>query len=162
MKYRRLTNEELAELEKEFIRFLSSNTVTGEDWEKIKKEDSKKAEGLIEIFSDIVFEKTIEKLEYLEFKIPTDMKIFHCRKEEIEMMGLRIEGETDLDFTKNSDPKSMIQMLQTAGANLQLYNAQKKYKDNDRSQEIFRMMQGGALISDGKLYETLKDLQPKQ
>ena len=37
MKYRRLTNEELAELEKEFVRFLVSNTVTSEDWEKINE-----------------------------------------------------------------------------------------------------------------------------
>ena len=99
MKYRRLTTEELAELETEFIRFLVSNTVTGDDWEKIKKEDPKKAEGLIEIFSDIVFDKTISKIEYLEMKTPKDLKIFRCNKDDIELMGLKIEGESDLDLT---------------------------------------------------------------
>ena len=59
MKFRRLTNEELQELEKEFVQFLVSNTVTADDWEKIKEDNPERAEGLIEIFSDIVFEKVI-------------------------------------------------------------------------------------------------------
>ncbi|MEM6964252.1 MAG: DUF6495 family protein [Bacteroidota bacterium] len=160
MKFRRLTNDELAELEKEFTRFLASNTVTADDWEKLKKEDQQKAEGLINIFSDIVFEKTIEKLEYLQMKTPKDLKIFHCRKEDIELMGLRVEGQTTLDFTQNTTPEAMMQMLQLSGAKLQLYNAQKKYKNGDRAQELFEMMQSGCLISDGKMYTTLKNLQP--
>ena len=68
MDFRRLTNNELEELKTEFVRFLVSNTVTGDDWEKIKKENPERAEGLIEIFSDIVFKKIISKVEYLEMK----------------------------------------------------------------------------------------------
>lgn len=161
MKFRRLTNEELGELETEFTRFLASNTVTANDWEKLKKEDHEKTEGLINIFSDIVFEKTIEKLEFLQLKTPKDLKIFHCRKENIELMGLKVDGETSLDFTQNNEPQAMMQMLQLSGAKLQLYNAQKKYKNDDRAKELFEMMQNGCLISDGKMYETLKNLQPK-
>lgn len=161
MKFRRLTNEELAELEKEFTRFLASNTVTADDWEKIKKETPERAEGLINIFSDIVFEKTISKLEYLEHKTPHDLKIFHCKKEEMELMGLKVEGESDLDFTKDLAPETMMQMLQASNAKLQLYTASKGYKEGDREKEIFEMMQQGCLISKGELFNTLKNLQPK-
>jgi hypothetical protein len=159
MKYRRLTNDELAELETEFIRFLVSNTVTGDDWEKIKKENQERAEGLIEIFSDIVFEKTISKVEYLEMKTPKDLKIFRCNKEEIELMGLKVEGESDLDFTQDISPEEMMVKLQSSDANLQLYSANKKYKDDDRLQEIFQMMQWGSLISEGKLFHLLRTLK---
>lgn len=159
MKYRRLTNDELAELETEFVRFLVSNTVTGDDWEKIKKENQERAEGLIEIFSDIVFEKTISKVEYLEMKTPKDLKIFRCNKEEIELMGLKVEGESDLDFTQDISPEEMMVKLQSSDANLQLYSANKKYKDDDRLQEIFQMMQWGSLISDGKLFHLLRTLK---
>ena len=78
MKYRRLTNDELTELEKEFVRFLASNHITALDWEKLKGHDPKRVESLIEVFSDIVFEKILQGIEYLEFKTPTDIKTFHC------------------------------------------------------------------------------------
>lgn len=159
MKYRRLTNEELAELETEFVRFLVSNTVTGDDWEKIKVENQEKAEGLIEIFSDIVFDKTITKLEYLELKTPKDLKIFRCNKENIELMGLKVEGESVLDFTQNISPEEMMTILQSSDAKLQLYSADKKYKNDDRSQELFQMMKWGSLISDGKLFHLLKTMK---
>ncbi len=159
MKYRRLTTEELAELETEFIRFLVSNTVTGDDWEKIKKEDPKKAEGLIEIFSDIVFDKTISKIEYLEMKTPKDLKIFRCNKDDIELMGLKIEGESDLDLTADISSEEMMVKLQSSDAKLQLYSANKKYKNENREQELFQMMQWGSLISDGKLFHLLRTLK---
>ena len=161
MKYRRLTNEELAELEVEFIKFLASNTVTGDDWEKLKVDNPEKAEGLIEIFSDIVFEKTIENIEFLEFKTPNDIKIFHCQKNDIHLMGLKIDGDSSLDFTKDTPPEEMMTQLKNSGAKLQLYTAQKKYKHNNRSLELFEMMQWGSLISDGKLFHILKNLQPQ-
>jgi len=159
MKYRRLTNDELAELETEFVRFLVSNTVTGDDWEKIKTENPERAEGLIEIFSDIVFEKTITKIEYLEMKTPKDLKIFRCNKDEIELMGMKMEGESDLDFTHDISPEEMMAKLQSSNAKLQLYSANKKYKDGNREQEIFQMMQWGSLISDGKLFHLLQTLK---
>jgi len=159
MKYRRLTNDELAELETEFVRFLVSNTVTGDDWEKVKAENPERAEGLIEIFSDIVFDKTIAKIEYLEMKTPKDLKIFRCNKENVELMGLKIEGESDLNLTDNISSEEMMKKLQTSDAKLQLYAANKKYKDDDRAQEIFQMMQWGSLISDGKLFHLLNTLK---
>lgn len=159
MKYRRLTNEELAELETEFIRFLVSNTVTGDDWEKIKKEDTEKAEGLIEIFSDIVFDKTISKIEYLEMKTPKDLKTFRCNKNDIEMMGLKIEGDSELDLTHDISSEEMMVKLQSSNAKLQLYSANKKYKNENREQELFQMMQWGSLISDGKLFHLLRTLK---
>ncbi len=157
MKYRRLTNNELAELESEFIRFLVSNTVTGDDWEKLKQDNPEKAEKLIEIFSDIVFDKTIAKVHFLQLKTPKDLKIFYCKKEEIELLGLKIEGESSLDFTEDLPPDEMMAKLQSSNAKLQMYSASKKYKVT-REKEIFEIMEWGGLISDGKLYKTLKDL----
>ncbi|MDB4539211.1 MAG: DUF6495 family protein [Saprospiraceae bacterium] len=159
MDFRRLTNNELEELKTEFVRFLVSNTVTGDDWEKIKKENPERAEGLIEIFSDIVFKKIISKVEYLEMKTPKDLKIFKCNKEDIELMGLKVEGDSDLDFTKDIVPEEMIIKLQSSDAKLQMYSANKKYKDENRLQEIFQMMQWGSLISDGKLFRLLRTLK---
>ena len=160
MRYRRLTNEELKELETEFVRFLASNTVTGEDWEKIKKENPDRAENLIELFSDIVFEKTISKIEYLEYRAPTDLKIFHCKDDIIEMVGITVEGKSDIDFSKDIEADKMLHQLQTSQASLKLMAAKKAYKKT-KELELFDMMQWGCLISDGKLFNTLNALKPK-
>lgn len=159
MKYRKLTIEELEDLETEFVRFLAANTVTGDDWVKIKAEDPEKAAGLIEIFSVLVFDKILEGIDYMEVKLPKDYKTFYCGKKRIYLLGLQIEGETDFDFTKNEDPAKMMAHIQRSGAKLQLYSAEKAYKPN-REEELFRMLEGGARISkDGEMYKMLSELK---
>ena len=155
MKYRRLRKEELEELEKDFVQFLASQQIPAEDWEKLKKEDNDKAEGLIDIFSDEVFDKVCSKVEYLEYKEKNDIKTFHCQKEKITMMGLFVEGESDLDFTVSMTSEEMMNQLRSSTAQLKIYTAEKAYK-GEKKEEIFRMLEGGCLISkDGSLYKTL-------
>ena len=159
MKYRRLTNEELQGLQSEFVTFLSSNHVTAQDWEKIKVNSPEKVDSLIGLFSDLVFDKILKQVNYLELKFPKDMRIFQFHEDKLEMVGLQIEGETSLDFTQNADPTQMMQLLQASGAKLKLYAGERAYK-KDRKLEAFELMQQGALISkDGGLFKTLRSLQ---
>ena len=46
-KYRRLTLEELEELQKEFVDFLVINGITAEDWVKLKDNEVDKSELII-------------------------------------------------------------------------------------------------------------------
>ncbi|MCB0580114.1 MAG: hypothetical protein KDD10_12500 [Phaeodactylibacter sp.] len=159
MKYRRLRQDEMESLEKEFVRFLASNQVTADEWEKLKAEEPEKTEKLIGIFSDIVFEKVIGDVQYLEFKTPKDVKTFHLQEDRIVMNGLLVEGNTSFDFTQQQSPQQMLQQIQLAGARLKLYTAEKAYS-RSRDMEIFEMMENGALISrDGSLFRTLEGLK---
>ncbi len=159
MKYRRLNETELKELEQDFVRFLSSNQIPADDWVKLKESDMEKAEGLIELFSDQVFDKVFDKLEYLEFKTVNDIKTFHCQKEKIVMMGLFVEGNVQIDFSKNTSPEDIMTSVKNSGAAVKIYTAEKTYK-GDRNQELFKMMENGCLISkDGALYKTLNGLK---
>lgn len=159
MKYRRLTLDELKSLERDFINFLAANSVTGEDWEKLKNEEQDKAERLIEIFSDMVFDKTLEKIEYLEQKSAKEIRTYHCQADRLIMIGLLIEGESTLDFRQNLPPQQMIQQLTLSGAQLKLFRGEKAY-DKDRQQVLFQLMEQGALIAkDGHLYKVLNQLQ---
>ena len=67
------------------------------------------------------------------------------------MNGLRVVGNCDLDFTATrSRPSGTTRPV--PGATLQAYSGEKGYQPN-REEELFRMMQQGALISrDGHLY----------
>lgn len=158
MKYRKLTTEELKDLEPEFIRFLASNTVTADDWVKIKEESPEKAENLIEMFSDIVIGQTLEKVKYLDLKRPKDIRSFHCEKDKIYLKGLIIEGNTNLVFNVDEIPEKMLAQFKHSDAELQLINAERAYRE-DRELELFRLIEQGALISkDGHLFKMLSKL----
>jgi hypothetical protein len=162
MKYRRLTNAELAELEKDFVKFLASNHITADDWVKLKTNNTEKVESLIEIYSDIVFDKTLGQLEYLEYKSPYDIKTFHCQKEKMVLMGIAVKPESGVDFTKNDSSREMMDVLKKTGEEIQIYTAEKGYNDN-REAELFQMLESGCLISkDGHLFKTLQKLKPKR
>ena len=159
MKYKRLTNDELAELETEFIRFLGTMQITASDWEKMKEANPKKVEELIEVFSDLVYEKTLKNIEYLEFKTPNDIKTFHCRESDIKMMGLMVEGNQAFDFTKNLGSEEMTKLVRDTNSKVSLYSAEKEYKGS-RNEELFKMLENGCLISkDGALYKLLTGLK---
>lgn len=159
MKFRRLNSEELQELEAEFVQFLVANTITSEDWVKLKDEEPSKAEGLIDVFSDIVFEKVVSNIHYLEYRTPDDIKTFHCQEEKIIMNGLRMEGKAEIDLTTELPPAEMMKVLQQADVKLQIYTAEKGYVP-DRSVELFRMLEGGAKISrEGQLFLAIEEFK---
>lgn len=156
MKYRRLTNEELAELETEFVRFLATNSIPAEDWVKMKKHEPKKVNELIDTFSDMVFENILKRVDYLEHRSPKELRLFKCDATKIYLTGLRIEGISTIDFTENLPAETMINRFKEESSNaiLKLYRAEKSYK-KERTVELFDMMEKGALISNGTLYNTL-------
>ena len=70
MKYARLTKEQLEEMHQEFINFLATQSITADEWEKIKKEKPETAEEELDIFSDLIWEGVLNKVEYLEHFSP--------------------------------------------------------------------------------------------
>ena len=159
MKYRRLTTQELQELEAEFIRFLAVQSIPADDWETMKVTNPERVEALIDQFSDVVFEKTLLNIEYLEYKTINDIKTFHCQTEKIVMMGLFVEGAVEIDFQEDFSKETLLEIGRNADASLKLYTAEKSYK-NGRENELFQMLESGCLISkDGGLFKTLVSLK---
>lgn len=160
MKYRRLRPDELAELEDSFIRFLAVNGYTAPDWEKVLSERPEEADARIDEFSDVVFEKVIANVRYLELKRAKYLQCFAFEEEKVRMVGLVVEGETTLDLTQEDlAPERMMQLLQQSGAKLQLVSAERAYRSS-REEEIFELMENGALISqEGGLFSLLDSLR---
>ncbi len=144
MKYRRLHSEELENLEKDFVQFLASNSITGDDWESLKSENSKQANSLIDIFSATVWDKVLGNIKCLEIRTEKDLKVFRFGKESIELINLRIGKDNDFNLTK---PEHILAIAEASDDiskyNPEFYRGNKAYKDN-REQEIFNMMENGA------------------
>lgn len=158
-KYRRLAADELRELETEFVRFLAAHSLTGPDWEDMKTKRPDEAEMLIDKFSDVVFEKVIANVNYLEHRHAHDLRTYHCQADKLTMYGLLVEGQTSLDLRQNLPPDQMMSMLQVSGARLKLYSGERAYQTS-REQDIFALMEQGALISkDGEMFRLLENLR---
>jgi len=146
-KYRRLTIEELKSLEKEFIEFLVVNGVPAEDWEQLKKDDAK-SQGLIDSFSDVVFEKILRQIEYVAHYSKNSVKIFNCRADSIHLIGVDT-GAPDIDLTTDVGIQHITSNLPT---DIQIYQSSKTYSPN-REEEIFKMLGQGCVKTDGSLYK---------
>ncbi|MEY4904965.1 MAG: hypothetical protein RLZZ292_2780 [Bacteroidota bacterium] len=153
MKYRLLSLEELAGLEPDFIRFLSSQSIPGSDWEKIKIQQAQRRDELLSLFSDLVLERALNNIEYIEFRSPNDIKTFFYDKETAYLQGITIENEA-IDFTKSIDIQAVLKNKKNK---IHTYSLSKPYL-KERNVELFTLLQQGALVSDGVLYKVLKNL----
>ncbi|CAN5500552.1 DUF6495 family protein [soil metagenome] len=154
MKYKRLSIEELKELEKEFVSFLATAQITGGDWEKMKKEEAEKAEELIDVFSDLVYDKVMSKISYLEYRDQKSLNIFHFTENKIVLVGFRVKESSPLNLTADNV------FTQWNESNMQSVNAiqtERSYA-KDRGEEVFELIQNGCFITDDVLFKTISKL----
>tara|TARA_R110002049_G_scaffold100145_5_gene244000 strand:- start:3997 stop:4479 length:483 start_codon:yes stop_codon:yes gene_type:complete len=155
MKYRYLTDQELEILEKDFVHFLVANGIDNDEWVRVNAESKEKALEIVGLFSDVVIEKAIENIKYLEYRSAKSLKIFHCKEKEISLIGLDIDEESNLDFTEaDSAEKAMAEGTDA----IKTYKTKKAYHPS-RTEELFKMMEAGCYIVDGKFYNTLNHLR---
>lgn len=151
MKYRILTQEELKPLEKEFISFLVVLGISPQEWMALKKSDPLRVTKLVEDFSDVIFDKIIQKLLYLEIHDASGLKLFKCESDQIYLIGI----ESPKPFKSVDD---MIHYMSIDVDAFQIFYTSKAYYP-DRSMELFNMIQDGALVSNGSWYEKMMALK---
>ena len=152
MKYKRLSNEELQELEPEFINFLATNQVTADDWVALKANNLERVEELIGIFSDMVFEKALKKISYVEHVTRQDWMVFHCKEEGIHMIGVQLSEESGLDLTDPDFFKQWDDAPDSVG--ITMYSKEQPYAE-ERETIIFQLLESGCSIAEEKLFTML-------
>jgi hypothetical protein len=157
MKYRLLTLEELKELEPEFIRFLSSNQITADDWVSIKANNPQKVDELVELFSDIVLEKVLSKVKYAEQRSSDNLLLFHFTESDIILTGLSTQEDSDIDFTQQECIANIAENPKKYSGQVNLFKSKKTYSKS-REEEIFAILSAGGLITDEKLFNALSSM----
>ncbi len=150
MIFRRLNNDELNALEKPFINFLVANTITGDDWEKMKTQETERASKLVDIFSDFIFEERLKKVHFIQHQEPKELRLFKCNADKMQLIGVQVAQNSPFDFTKEADLSKIT--ADTEGVTI--YRAEKKYS-RGREREIFELLESGCRISEGNLFENL-------
>jgi hypothetical protein len=158
MKYRRLSLEELSELESEFVHFLATQSITGKDWEALKKDDPLKAESLLEVFSDLVFDRILKKVSLLEMRTKDQIRLFKFYEDHVLMLGLHTKEGSTIDFREVNTELNLSESIHK----VQLMRAEKKYR-KEKAEEIFALLDSGCLIQrDETLFNTLFELLKKE
>ena len=147
IKYRRLSLKELKALEKEFVEFLAVNGVDAPKWQELKAENKLQADHFIDAFSNVVMEKSLQNICYIEHKTETDYKIFHFGDEKAEMIGLKSQG---INFLEEDMAKISLEKVE-------LIKGTKAY-DKTREIELFDLMQKGCTVAERKQFALLKQL----
>lgn len=148
MKYARLTKEQFEEMHQEFINFLATQSITAEEWEQIKKEKPEAAEEELDIFSDLIWEGVLNKVEYLEHFSPQQIFLFRITTATIELIAIKIENEA-IDITTREGYQWLQTNLMDDAVNI--YTSTKAISD-DRNKDIFALIKQGANITQGDLY----------
>lgn len=149
MKYKRLSIQELASLEKTFVRFLATQSITGDDWTKIKNNDHDHMNELLDQFSDLITEQTLNNIEYLIFFSDKQLFLFQAEKEFIHLKVVK----HDLNIDKNTAIDHFFEQLKNEG---KVQTKQTKDYQPDRNTELFKMIESGARIVDGELYQAFQ------
>jgi hypothetical protein len=154
MKYARLTKEQFEEMHPEFINFLSTQSITAEEWKTIKTEKPEVTEQELDIFSDLIWEGVLGKVNYLEHFSPNQLMLFHISEAFMELIAIKID-DPNIDITTDYGYKWLQQNLHDDAVSL--FTSTKAIKD-DRNKDIFVLIQQGAVITKGELYGYFRDL----
>ncbi|MEP6260665.1 MAG: DUF6495 family protein [Gillisia sp.] len=148
MKFTRLTKEQLEELQQEFINFLATQSITAAEWEEIKNLKPEVAEEELDVFSDLIWEGVLDKVTHLEHFSPNQMFLFHITQVEIHLIGIKIDNEA-IDITTRQGYQWLQRNLMDDAVNL--YTSSKPLTE-DRNKDIFALIQQGASITKGDLF----------
>ncbi|RAV27871.1 DUF6495 family protein [Sinomicrobium soli] len=154
MKYRRLTREQLEELHREFINFLAAQSITAEEWDRIKKEQPETAEQEVDVFSDLIWEGVLQKVDYLENISQRQMNLFHLTGKEMRLIGIRVLNP-DIDLTTQEGFGWFKKHFMTDM--VEIMTAAKAYSE-DRNRDKFELIEKGAVITKGELYRWFDDI----
>ncbi|MGJ8659967.1 DUF6495 family protein [Cellulophaga fucicola] len=149
MKYARLTKQQLEELQPEFVNFLASQTITAEEWSTLKKEKPQVAEDELDVFSDLIWEGVLGKVEYLENISAQQMHLFHLEEKEMKLLSVKVMNP-DVDLTTSIGFSWFKKNWQSDF--VEYLTASKVYTE-DRNLDKFNLIKQGASITKGDLYK---------
>ncbi|WP_417266501.1 DUF6495 family protein [Brumimicrobium sp.] len=151
MKYTRLQLQDLKDLEKEFVEFLVLNGIPAEDWEKMKKNDIEKVEGIIDQFSDVIWESVLRKTEMVELRRKDTLTV--CRVVEGELSTLVIKTyDGDIDLTHANEVENALSDLENYEVNVRVDKITKPV-----TEQLFELLQIGFYITKNEKYKEVID-----
>ena len=154
MKYSRLTKEQFNELHPEFINFLATQAIDKTEWDKLKAEKPEVAEQELDVFSDLIWEGVLTRAEYLEHFSKNHIFLFQCFEQEIKSIVLK-SLISEVDFLTKEGLQWLSDNMFTD--TIEMKTGTKIFTE-ERNKSIFGLIQQGAFLSDGQLFQQINGI----
>lgn len=154
MRYHRLGKEELEELQQEMVHFLAAQSITAHEWETIKTENPKRADELLDQFSDMVIHRALSNIRALRIVSQHELYLFLCEEKNARVMHFSLPPESPHAFTDAatleavSSGKITLKDIQAT-----CYKGEKTL--TDREAEMYALVVQGAVPCSKEDYEML-------
>ena len=154
MKYTRLTKEQFEELHQEFTTFLATQSIDKAEWDTIKKEKPEVAEQELDVFSDLIWEGVLTKAQFLEHFSKNHIFLFQCFDTEVKSIVLK-SLVPEVDFLTKEGLQWLSDNMFTETIEMKVG---KKVFTEERNYSLFQLIQQGALLSDGQLFNQINSI----
>lgn len=153
MKYRQLTKEQFESLHQEFAQFLASQEIDADQWADIKKNNPSLVEEELNLFSDMVWDDVLSRVEFVEHFSEKSINLFACK--DAEMARIAIKTTHEVNFASQEGYQWLVQ--NPTDDALEYFTGTKPYTQ-ERNREIFSLIEQGGNIANGELYQYFKRL----
>ncbi|MEQ8623995.1 MAG: DUF6495 family protein [Vicingaceae bacterium] len=151
MKYRCLTYQEFDILATDFNDFLYSEGINTFEWSLLQDQYSDDALDLLRKYSDLIFDKLIKGVHYLEYRTKKQLLLYECRENDYTIIGIEIPEMSKINLT---DIKSIEAVSKKDLHACKSFKLKFPYK-NSREQEIFEFIEDGFYIVDEKAFKKI-------
>jgi hypothetical protein len=153
-RFRLLTAAELQELEPEFKQFLIVNELYDKEWRQLAAQDPQKAQSFIELFSDIVLEKSYLKAKGL-VQIGQDFAaLFLLKEEKWQLVQFQFKsGQLPADL----ETEQLFDFLKMNWTSAQITRGSKSCPEN-KTESVHQLVRNGAQILSPGLNQQLQEL----
>ena len=154
MKYTRLTKEQFEELHQEFTTFLATQSIDKAEWDTIKKEKPEVAEQELDVFSDLIWEGVLTNAQFLEHFSKNHIFLFQCFDTEVKSIVLK-SLVPEVDFLTKEGLQWLSDNMFTETIEMKVG---KKVFTEERNYSLFQLIQQGAFLSDGQLFNQINTI----
>jgi hypothetical protein len=151
MKYRLLSKEQFEALHQEFSTFLAVQEVDKNEWEMLKAENSKRVDEYLQTFSDMVWDDVLDRTEYMEHFSEQSINLFYCKEETIERIVVQVNN-SDINLLTSEGYEWLLS--NSNNTEVEYLKGEKSYS-KERNQELFSLIEQGAELSNGNLFNAL-------
>ena len=155
MKYQRLTSAELENLKDDFIRFIASQGIDAGAWQKMKSEDNKAAEEIINIYSDLVYDQALSKCNYMEHISAKEFKAIKFDDEQSIVQGIQVKDDSEINLNTDDFQKNVQKGL--TQNEISVFTATKRH-EKLKEQEMFDWIKKGGYMTDEKWFNEISRL----
>ena len=152
MKYHRLTHKQFEELHEEFSVFLATQGMDHSKWDAIKTKNSDQVDALLDLFSDLVWDKISNECKFLEYISKDHLILVKIADYKASAFVIKVSDRT-IDLTSLEAFEWVLNNFNSD--NVTLFHGSKAY-DKSKNDFVYSYLKKGAIRTDGHRFIALE------